>query len=292
MKLFILHLSDLHISEKTDDYLLEKKSMQLFKAINSLIRKDDELLIVSSGDIAFSGKKSEYLKAKSFFDSLINTLNKNLPGIKINLFFTPGNHDCNFLNDTVVRRTLINNLDTITKDNSILQSCTIIHEDFFEFSNMYKCSYQNDNEKVLKIIKMNGIGFNFEIHLINTALVSNNPEKQGTLRFPVQFLDFTQNPGSSPDFILTTLHHPFNWFEQTNSRQMRKFIESTSDIVLSGHEHEIEAYLKLYPLEESIEFIEGGVFFNDNDINNSKFNLLQLSTDDDSREVFLSYYKF
>ena len=42
-----------------------------------------------SGDVAYSGKEEEYVRAKRFFDKLLSTL--KLPAER--LFIVPGNHD-------------------------------------------------------------------------------------------------------------------------------------------------------------------------------------------------------
>src|SRR3990172_9386012 len=86
----LLHISDLHIKndETVDnnfrDLLIAKVKTDISNGFNPEI-------VVVSGDIAFSGKHSEYEKARVFFDNLLSAM--NLP--KDRLFIVPGNHDVN-----------------------------------------------------------------------------------------------------------------------------------------------------------------------------------------------------
>ena len=57
--------------------------------------------------------------------------------------------------------------------------------------------------------------------------------------------------------MLSMFHHPYNWLEADNARAFRKHIETTSDVVLTGHEHEEDAFFSERPTGEKVEYVEG-----------------------------------
>jgi hypothetical protein len=73
------------------------------------------------------------------------------------------------------------------------------------------------------------------------------------------------------------LHHPYNWLAASNGRDLRRLIEATSDIVLTGHEHESCAYTKdLFPAG-SVQCFEGAVL-QGGTADLSAFSLLHIDT--------------
>lgn len=101
-----LHLSDLHFRESTSwdaDIVLR----ELLKDIKARVTVDDlrPNLIFVTGDIAYSGKKSEYRLAATFFDQLLGVTGLD----KKHLFVVPGNHD-------VDREAITPGTQSITRD--------------------------------------------------------------------------------------------------------------------------------------------------------------------------------
>ena len=92
-----LHISDLHFgsdkNQKGDRLAPDAEVVlgPLPQDVQELIQQRDLRLdfIVVTGDIAFSGKPSQYVLARNFFDVLLRTV--DLP--KERLFLIPGNHN-------------------------------------------------------------------------------------------------------------------------------------------------------------------------------------------------------
>ena len=92
----ILHLSDIHFgrdkSNSTDHF--ERKSEILDKLINTLGSLDEDMkpdLVLVTGDIAWTGKISEFDEAYEWFRRLKTALNLG----DGSFVFCPGNHDLN-----------------------------------------------------------------------------------------------------------------------------------------------------------------------------------------------------
>ena len=63
----IIHFSDIHFKEE-NNAIINKKAPLKRACLSELDEKN--VVIVVSGDIAYSGKESEYRVAKSFFNEL------------------------------------------------------------------------------------------------------------------------------------------------------------------------------------------------------------------------------
>ncbi len=61
-------------------------------------------------------------------------------------------------------------------------------------------------------------------------------------------------------YTVSLFHHPYNWMTPSFKRTFSEYIESNSDLVMTGHEH-VEAYYKKETfVGESTDYIEGCVF--------------------------------
>src|SRR4051794_3800867 len=106
MRFGIVHLSDIHFKAPASmNHVLNRKQF-LVEAIHREMTRADLLqcLILISGDIAYSGKQVEYDIAKGFLVSITEELKKLNPKYEVRYFVVPGNHDCDFSQDSGVRK--------------------------------------------------------------------------------------------------------------------------------------------------------------------------------------------
>jgi hypothetical protein len=52
------------------------------------------------------------------------------------------------------------------------------------------------------------------------------------------------------------IHHPYNWFNADNAREIRAELENQSDLILTGHEHDAGAFTKTTYDGEHNEYLE------------------------------------
>ena len=112
MKIAILHLSDMHIDSDNYQWLM-KKTRQIVSAVWNDFSECGKIIIVVSGDIAYSGKKEQYDYAKDFFKALLKEFaQKKLGNTELDnkIICVPGNHDCNFGIDDNARKMLLASL--------------------------------------------------------------------------------------------------------------------------------------------------------------------------------------
>ncbi|MBU0631470.1 metallophosphoesterase, partial [bacterium] len=263
MGISILQLSDLHFTQANNSIL--KKIEKVVDAIKNEIEDSTYLFLVFSGDIAFSGNKSEYEIAERFIYDLKDKISAYVKDIRIELIFTPGNHDCDFSDNQEVRNILI---DKILKDPSsiteqLILTCTAVQKDFFEFVEKLNSKENIMHElsnALFRRYNYNIDGYKLAFNSYNLAWVSKKNESQSEIVYPTSFINKSDISNDEYDLTISLFHHPLHWLEHSNMRQFKELINSTSNIVLSGHEHTHSAKKESKINNENhIEYIESGV---------------------------------
>ncbi|GAP14265.1 predicted phosphohydrolase [Longilinea arvoryzae] len=284
MKFSIIQLSDMHFREDPTKNFISDRIEKLAGAIKHETIDVKYIFFVISGDIAFSGKIDQYEYAFTFLSGLLRNITED-ENKGVNIVICPGNHDCDFSTDQTVRNILI---DKVLSDNSfedaVINSCITVQNNFFEFIKKTiptkQLELNNDIfQKVLFTIDDKTIVFN----LLNTAWISRLEEIQGKLIFPIEKID-QKIDCNKEEIVLSILHHPYSWFESNNSRRLKEKLESISDIILTGHEHENNEYLKTLHNGETIAYIEGGVL-QDKTSDGSQFNIIKIDTEEKWLEI-------
>lgn len=286
MKILLIHLSDLHLTAP------EKK--------NSIISRYDKIVaaslvdaidinfcfVIVSGDITYSGMKTEYEVAISFFNKIKKGLSKGLDSCPIEFLFVPGNHDCDFTENDKLRDLVIKNPDINNIDETIVNKCTDLQQNFRNFAESFSnVKTANYFEKLYKKVDFKIKGDDIQFRLINSAWLSNLHEKQGKLLFPTQLIESDSKSNRNYELIVTVFHHPYNWFESTNGRSFRSKIESFSDLILTGHEHEGDHYFKERTSGERTEYLEGGVLQDRKKPDYSLFNTITIDVEGELQQL-------
>ncbi|MEW6061827.1 MAG: hypothetical protein AB1600_07795, partial [Bacteroidota bacterium] len=88
MKILLIQLSDMHFKEGENPVL--KKEEKLFESIRNSTLEYDEIFLVVTGDIAFSGKEKEYEIGSNFLKGLKTKL-ENYSKKKVQILTIAGN---------------------------------------------------------------------------------------------------------------------------------------------------------------------------------------------------------
>ena len=235
MRLNVIHLSDIHFKES--DNPVASRVDDIASAIFSLARSVDKNLIAISGDIAFSGSKSEYDVATKFIEGLQAAL-ENETGVAADVVVTAGNHDCilkpaSKLRERTIQTIVQNPEDAL--DEEMMSVCVEAQREFFAFrdaATTLAATFEHPlwNEYELEI------GANVvRLSMINAAWMSRLPEEQGTLVFPVDA--FEDVLSQTADLRVAVMHHPLNWYSQRDYQHLRRVLRSRSSVLLTGHEH-------------------------------------------------------
>lgn len=275
MRTLLIHLSDIHFKTNDDEVLSRIAAIK--NAIRDQIVVSQNVFIVVSGDVVFSGKRVEYDVARHFFTELEKQIKLTKDFIKIDYIVVPGNHDCDFALHKDMRELIIRDIGadaTLLEKTDIVNECVKPQKDYFAWaSSIQSVQIKNIPEKfVLQRIFNLSDSIKVKFLAYNTAWLSLPEKGHGGIVFPVQFI-----PGNPEDntfsLIFSVLHHPYSWIEPEASKAFREVIEQNSNIIITGHEHDASYYEIRYLHRETRQYIPGGVLQGDE---KSVFNTLLL----------------
>jgi hypothetical protein len=281
MKLLLLHLSDIHFDSVTNSIV--GRAEALVAALREFTEPFDLGVVVVSGDIAFSGKPEQYAIAKDFFATIDCLLRAEFPSIAFKWVLTPGNHDCDLSSpDESVRSTVIDAFRTKperTEDEAILQLCTKPQDGFFSFLESFAPPTTMHSRLLYEYVFQLGDA-NVLFRCYNTAWMSQNPERSGSLQYPLTAAVTTTEAA----LVISVLHHPLsNWLQPDNGRALKKIVERTSDWILTGHEHDASQYTKQASDGCTNAYSEGAVLHTATQPANSGFAVMVIDAAADTR---------
>lgn len=242
----ILHLSDLHVKQE-----LPIHSESFFKRIaaffSSTLNDNECLIIVISGDVAYSGLASQYQTFDETFQKFLSNLKSQRSDISIKIYLVPGNHDANH-SPSSNRVQIIEKINKhgFSDESTINNDLKILVEPFNEFYdyNQYLTNnvYPSTESRIVKNDELADQKIN--IVQINTSLLSQRNESPGKLVLPVKHLEAALKEIKSDFFNIAIMHHPTNWLNpnlESHRREVISLLEKYTDLILVGHEHEKSA---------------------------------------------------
>jgi len=234
----------------------------------------DTLTVAVTGDIAYSGKTEEYTAATEYFRYLREGLQGKVAS-SVHIVVCPGNHDCDFPDDAAVRDLVIKDIrerGVLPESGSMMAECTVVQTAFFEWLRQMELS-PGGTEPCLSwtVVITCGDGVRIAFRCLNTAWMSTLREEQGRLFFPTSSVPDIAHA----DVRVTLMHHPYPWFQSGNARELRRGLEDTSDLVLSGHEHDYDEFAKVKSTDEPTGYVEGGLL-NSEDKKHCAFSVVQI----------------
>lgn len=255
----------------------------MHSSVNAKCKANSSIIFVTTGDIINRGAKESYDLAFELFEKLSTKLSLS----KMNCHFVkiPGNHDCDFAKETGVRSTLLKALEmsSTSIDDSIIDNITSIQDDYFSFHS--KLIEDRKGNKVFWSQSVTIGSTNIVFNCLNTAWCSSVDESKvryGRLYYPIDNLKLL-----SGDITVSLMHHPYNWYADSNRRNIKQSLEQVSDLILTGHEHEHDVSLK--ETSSSQTFYSAGRNSFD-DYGNLRFTLYDISMDISGEKKISSFY--
>ncbi|WP_312561945.1 metallophosphoesterase [Anaerospora sp.] len=247
-KISFIHLSDIHFVKTSgnpadvDNDLRNALLTDIRLNAKNDLQEFDGILV--GGDIAFSGNKEEYKKAKEFLEEITNIFNKS----KSSVYCVPGNHDVNQLvpkNSLAVyeaqcKLDQIESLDETDKKfenyindhyyNDILFKTT---QEYNDFASMFECNTHSGMINWVHVFDMD-YNMKLKIHGINSCFLSNSDDHKKDNR--LMYIGQTQIPTRDQDVIVMSLcHHPPEYWKFLSDIQTK--MNKRADIQLYGHKH-------------------------------------------------------
>ncbi len=286
MRTLILHLSDFHIVGADDAVL--KRASAIAVAARTLAQEGDLCFVVSTGDIAFAGTDAQYSHADPFLRAIAarmeGAFRADGPKNAVYHVIVPGNHDCDFAKTSGVRAVVV---EAVTKgdvqpgDSAVVDACTEPQAQYFSFAATMTIEGRiEENPDYSSKLYFERIftsvdGKTVRFLCLNTAWLSRLREAQGTLLFPAEAVRQRQ----SDALTIAVFHHPHNWLQANAGRALRKALDGSADLVLTGHEHDPGYVRQQRGSGARNTIVEGGVLQDSRDPNNSSFNVVVVDTD-------------
>ena len=284
MKILFLHLSDLHL--KTENAV---SVFHIEKILDTLREtgKFDRMIMILSGDISFSGKEEEYSVANKLITAIFKLIKKkDVYKGYINVICVPGNHDidhgemplsCTDLNKICKEHTYREHL------NSELDKLN----NFFDFAHRRKCFTSNAlfDQRIIKYPE-----YKIEVNMINTAAFSIKRDEDKGMHYIDQASINLLNTPTGADFVITVMHHSYDWYIDIQKDQLEKAILCKSSLLFAGHEHRIGSKRFSYDDNAYTFFHAGGALCENDDWSKSEFEVSVLDTD--TSKYSLHLYKW
>lgn len=230
--ILFVNLSDIHTSAKNHEgiFLKLKEIPPIIDTLKKLKNKAHVLILVS-GDIAFSGKDEEYGYVADFFEKLKNDYNVIICG---------GNHDHDFsiYRDSETSRNTIMNMEIDSIDDGAVNYVSSGMNSYRKFEIEYSNVEIIEENSLCKLYRLRTETSKVNIVTMNTAWCSKLHEKGGDIRFPTKNI-ILPNEGESN---ILMFHHPLSWFEPNNGKAIRNLTREKFSIILTGHEHLADSF--------------------------------------------------
>jgi predicted phosphodiesterase len=249
-KIFILHLSDLHIAKENEAEIYGT-------ALISDLRKSQYVTtihyLILSGDIGNYSTENEYKAACIFIKKIIEKMNLSYEKIII----APGNHDLNW----EISRHAYDQKNTIQNMDLYQQRFNNFNQYFYKIIKKTDYPSKPEEQAILHIfdddkIIILSLNSSWEIDHINTKMASiNGLSLSKALDKIMPYKGYLK---------IAVFHHPLSYYginnnEMVNSDFMQLLSQNGFKICFHGHIHEARNN-NFRDLRENISIIGGGTF--------------------------------
>jgi hypothetical protein len=151
--------------------------------------------------------------------------------------------------------------------------------DYWQFAADFDYSPTTDIGKLAGVRTLHFGAYTVQINLLNSAVLSQRREVPGSLLVPIKLYQRQIPPPEGATIAITAIHHPMPWFETENMLALRHFLNRTSDIVITGHQHFKASFSQTYDSGERVLYFESPALNDRSGERPSSFLVLTLDLD-------------
>lgn len=247
-----LHISDLHVLKK-HEWRNNLPLKKLIEDLQCLLKNGLQIdLVLCTGDIGFGETKAEsltqqYAEVKAFFDRVLEicTLSND------RLFLVPGNHD---IDRNMILKSQTDwfrsgerkpekiNQEFLDGDPEIKRAMERLSTYRQFITKHYPHIPLDNNTSFGAKVEINGIVIS--ITGLNSAWTcADNDDKNniwlaGEAQLHASEKAINATTSTQPHLRLALLHHPQDWLQPSEARQLRGRLEQEFDFLLHGHAHD------------------------------------------------------
>ena len=283
MKILLLHLSDIHIKDAS--FCDDKYIHSIISALSE-VPKFEQVILLFSGDIAFSGKREQYEHAKHFLGKIIKNIKEKYldDDKKVHTIIVPGNHDINFNGQSRDRAEIAKTWKEHGLQNYIEGDIAKM-SNFFEFANYNNC-FKSKNLVDNIVLKYGQ--YSIQFNLINSAPLSILNDTNGDNEQGLHYLSLSDieklHKLSDTNVCFTIMHHGIDWFSTELREQLSNAIVSHSTALFVGHNHIQHSEFKNIDGNSDCMIVRGGTIQLLGQV--SEFNCVILDTDTNFLNVY------
>lgn len=229
MALSVIHFSDIHI--KSSDDIIMARIEQICTACASVVHPGNDVLVLVSGDLAFSGKVVQYNCAYDLLDK-VGTYLAEQRGATVHYSFVPGNHDCDFDASISYRDALLSGVSSSKVDEEYYKQVSNVQSNYKDFA----ATYGLEASGLVCKSELTVDGNKIAILQFNTAWMSVLHETPGRIIMPSEL--FCSIEPSEYKAVFSILHHPINWLNPDYKEAFSTYVRTVTDIAFVGHEHQ------------------------------------------------------
>lgn len=252
MKVMLLHIGDTHIQEAGH----AKDIPGIIEGVRSLGWRADAAFVVFTGDLTFSGSRAECELGVQFLGDIQESLSSET-GIAVSVVAIPGNHDCDFSSSQDIRSRMIGRIRVGDVDSATRMAsfAATVQAAFFDLLGPMAAG---GSETVCWTRRFETKKGEVAFVCCNSAWMCLKGDScQGRLMLASSWIP----RDIKADLVIGTMHHPFNWLESNNARELIGVFDEEVDLILTGHEHQAGTYQKVSPDGLSIGYVEGGSLY-------------------------------
>lgn len=241
MVALFIHLSDIHFGQEKDGGLIvtndDAKKRLLDDAAAEIAKLGTNASgIIVTGDIAYSAKYEEYLKAGQWLDQLADRVGCN----RLDIQMVPGNHDIDRGAITPVMKFHLDAirehgdkmLDMLLDDDGQREALYERFAAYRDFSSGYGCDLDVGGVYSADVAVTVAPGRTVRFVRLNSALICSRKDDKGELILGARQRVFDAIDGEE---MVVLVHHPLSWLQ--DSDEAARYFRSRARVIISGHEH-------------------------------------------------------
>ena len=235
-----MHLSDIHFGQDRggEVWINEDIKRQLVEDVRTVTNAKELgqcAGVIVSGDIAFSGSKSEYQEAAHWLDSVTEAAGCKRYDVQL----VPGNHDVDRSQiskgtEMILKEISANGesaLYEFLKDSADRELLFRRFAAYMPFAEAYGCSLSLHGAPGQAELQL-AAGRKLRIFRLNSALACSREDERGQLILGARQRVLHSGPGEE---IVVICHHPVDWLQ--DSDDTRDYVRNRARVFMSGHEH-------------------------------------------------------
>ena len=261
-KITWLHVSDFHF-RASGPYDRDVVLRALVKSVRQNRKSAPRVdLIFATGDVAHSGNRAEYEAASTFFDALVEAAGLQ----KDRLFVIPGNHDVDWERSRGLARTLpsVDEADIYLEPGKPNLHIVYKQQAFFDWYNRYFDGIRTfPDDSTCGPVDVVTIGSTrVGILSVNTALFAYSDDDRMKLWVGRLCLDTAIKKLNAlrPTLKIALTHHPLDWLNTLEARNIENKLEENVQFILRGHLHESDAKSVVNSNGQTIHLAAGAAY--------------------------------